>query len=104
MNDVQGLDQMKLDKNLKKIMLTQKMSLKKLSTQVGVPPSTIHGWLNGAAPKSLIDLKKIADFFEISLDELCFGVAEKVTQGFGENVLGALGNIELVLRHKKEKL
>jgi transcriptional regulator with XRE-family HTH domain len=101
MNDEQRLDQMKLDKNLKKMMLTKKLSLKTLSGQVGVPPSTIHGWLNGAAPKSLVDLKKISDFFGISIDELCFGAAEKNLTVIRESVIGDLGTVELVLRIKE---
>lgn len=91
---------MQLDKNLKKMMTTKKMSLKTLSTEVRVPSSTIHGWLNGAAPKSLIDLKRIADYFDLSIDELCFGKNEKQIKNRTENVLGDLGDIELVLRHK----
>jgi hypothetical protein len=101
MNDEPGLDQMKLDKNLKKMMMTKKMSLKMLSSEVGLPTSTLHGWLNGAAPKSLVDLKKIADFFSISIDELCFGLTEKSNHQRRECVLGDLGSIELVLRHKE---
>lgn len=100
MSEEAGLDQMKLDKNLKKMMASKKLSLKNLSGHVGVPSSTIHGWLNGAAPKSLVDLKKIADFFKISIDELCFGAPEKSIQAVRERVVGDLGTVELVLRVK----
>jgi len=64
---------MNLRKNLEQIMQARKLSLKALADHVSVPPSTIHGWLNGTAPKSIVELKKIADFFGISIDELCFG-------------------------------
>lgn len=100
MIDEAGMDQMKLDKNLKKMMESKKLSLKNLSDHVGVPSSTIHGWLNGAAPKSLVDLKKIADFFKVSIDELCFGVPEKSVHVVRERVVGDLGTVELVLRVK----
>jgi transcriptional regulator with XRE-family HTH domain len=100
MEVVLGLEQMKLDKNLKRLMATQKMSLKTLSVEVGLPSSTVHGWLNGAVPKSLVDLKKIADHFGVSIDELCFGSMEKKAVFLKERVVGDLGNIELVLRQK----
>jgi len=51
-------------------------------------------------PKSLVDLKKIADHFGVSIDELCFGSMEKKAVFLKERVVGDLGNIELVLRQK----
>ena len=100
MFDKSGFKEMKLYKNLKTMMIAKSLSLKKLSVDVGIPPSTIHGWLNGAAPKSIIDLKKVADFFGVSIDELCFGVGDKCFDSIVENVVAELGNIQLIMRRK----
>ena len=64
---------MKLANNLKKIMKTNGYSLSKLAIELKIPKSTIHGWLNGVEPKSIIELKRLSDHLEIPLDELCFG-------------------------------
>ncbi len=64
---------MKLAYNLKKIMKSNGYSLSKLASELKIPKSTIHGWLNGVEPKSIIELKRLSDHLEIPLDELCFG-------------------------------
>lgn len=64
---------MKLANNLKKIMKSNGFSLSKLATELKIPKSTIHGWLNGVEPKSIIELKRLSDHLRIPLDELCFG-------------------------------
>jgi len=61
-----------LDKNLKRLMKENALSMRTLSQKVDLPVSTIHGWLHGAAPKSIMDLKRVAHYFHLSVDELCF--------------------------------
>lgn len=70
---------MKLANNLKKIMKTNGYSLSKLAIELKIPKSTIHGWLNGVEPKSIIELKRLSDHLQIPLDELCFGEGSKET-------------------------
>lgn len=88
-----------MDKNLKKILTKNKLSLKSLSTEVGIPASTIHGWMNGVPPKNVHEVKKIADFFGITIDVLCFGSVEEVKRQ-REKIVGELGGVELILRIK----
>jgi transcriptional regulator with XRE-family HTH domain len=97
--------QMKFSENLKKAMLEHKISQKKLSTKVGLPVSTLHGWLNGAAPKNIQDLKKVASIFGLTIDQLCF---DDIKQTQPENslvreekVVAHFGTVELVLRLKE---
>lgn len=54
-------------------MKTNGYSLSKLAVELMIPKSTIHGWLNGVEPKSIIELKRLSDHLHIPLDELCFG-------------------------------
>jgi transcriptional regulator with XRE-family HTH domain len=68
---------MKLAHNLKKIMKTNGYSLSKLAMELKIPKSTIHGWLNGVEPKSIIELKRLSDHLSIQLDDLCFGEGQK---------------------------
>lgn len=63
----------KLQKNLKKLMKAQKIGLKDLSSELDLSVSTVHGWLNGVTPKSLIEIKKVAIYLGVTFDELCFG-------------------------------
>jgi len=89
-----------MEKNLKKIMTKNQITLKSLSTEVGIPASTIHGWLNGVPPKNIHEVKKIADFLGITIDVLCFGSVEDVKK-HREKTVGDLGGVELILRIKE---
>ena len=63
---------MKFSKNLKNYLESHNLSLKEMADKLGVPSSTIHGWLNGIAPKNIVTLKKVALLMNCSIDELCF--------------------------------
>lgn len=65
-------DYMKFAKNLKDFITKNNLSLKDLADQLEVPSSTVHGWINGVPPKSIMTLKKIALLMNCSIDELCF--------------------------------
>ena len=47
-----------------------------LSNKCDMRNSTLHSYLYGSLPKGLIGLLKIADYFELSLDELLFDRSE----------------------------
>lgn len=64
---------MVLDKTLKRLMSHKNLSVTKLSKLTDIPVSTLHGWLNGIEPRSITQLKAVSDYFEISLESLCFG-------------------------------
>ena len=96
---------MNFSENLKKAMLEHKISQKKLSTKVGLPVSTLHGWLNGVAPKKIQDIKKVASIFGMTIDQLCFD--EFINMDLNksllreEKVVAQFGTVELVLRNKE---
>jgi transcriptional regulator with XRE-family HTH domain len=91
---------MKLTTNLQVLMKDKRISLIELSKEVDIPSSTIHGWLNGANPRNIAELKRVANYFHISIDELCFG--EKVVHS-DQVVVGKIGDVELILRKSQNK-
>ena len=92
---------MKLNENLKKLMSKRKIRLAELAKDVGLPKSTIHGWLNGAQPRSVLELNKVAKYFGLNIHELCFGEDDLQSVGKPEEVITQLNGVELVLRKIK---
>ena len=80
---------MHISKNLEKYLKEANITLNEFSKRISLSPSTIHGWLNGVPPKNLNDLKKVADYFNITLDELCFG---EVKKGHETNIVISIGD------------
>lgn len=53
-----------------------------LAKAVGVPKQSVSDWLAGSNPRGIKQVKKVADYFETSIDHLMFGVGgEKRSQG-----------------------
>ena len=67
----------KLAKNLKYLSEAKKIGLTRLAHKVNLNVSTLHNYYQGITPKNLISLKKIADFFDITLDQLLFSEIHK---------------------------
>lgn len=65
---------MELKSILRKLIKEKGITLAHVSRTAGVPLQTLHGWLAGSEPKSLRQVKKVADYLEVDLDYLCFGV------------------------------
>jgi transcriptional regulator with XRE-family HTH domain len=89
---------MKIAKNLEKYLKLDEITLNEFSKRVSISPSTIHGWLNGVPPKNLSDLKKVADYFNVTLDELCFG---EVKKGHETNIVISIGEDSYKILLKK---
>jgi hypothetical protein len=68
---------MRLDRNLNHLLKSKKIKLTTLSTKTKIPKQTLHNWLYGADPKNIVQIRSVADFFEITIEELCFGDLEK---------------------------
>lgn len=49
------------------------MTASQLSRTTKVPNSTIQNWLAGLEPRNLLQLKKVADYFDVSVDLLLYG-------------------------------
>lgn len=59
--------------NLRRLMEERRIRLSHLAHEVSVPKSTIHSWMYGGQPRDLVALKKVADYFSLSVDAICFG-------------------------------
>lgn len=44
-----------------------------LSKRTGVPRQTIANWIAGQSPQNLEDVRTVAKYFSMTIDELCFG-------------------------------
>jgi lambda repressor-like predicted transcriptional regulator len=44
-----------------------------LAKKTGISRKTIENWLEGQKPQNIEQVKIVADFFKMSVDEICFG-------------------------------
>lgn len=93
---------MELKSILKKLIQENGITITNLSKKTKIPLQTLHGWLQGSEPKSLRQVKKVADFFEVDLDYLCFGIEPKKQDltDFKDEINA--GVFEVVLRRTKK--
>lgn len=68
--------EIKLAKNLNKLAREKNLKISTIAYKVGMSQSTLHSYFNGVEPKSMVALKKVADYFDVSIDELIFGDSE----------------------------
>lgn len=64
---------MKLSSNLRKLMKQRDATTKSLAVDVGIPEGTIKTWLAGSAPRSLSDVRRVAQFLNVTFEYLVFG-------------------------------
>ena len=64
---------MKLSLILKNLLKQKNLSITTLSRLSSVPTQTIHNWLTGVDPRSIIQIKAVANVLGVDLDYLCFG-------------------------------
>ena len=93
---------MKLKSNLRDVLYKREMSASELARATKLPKQTINDWLNGSSPKNLNQLKIVADYFGVSIDQLVFGEAQQVKpmnaiEEFVDNEIYA-GKYEVILR------
>lgn len=97
---------MKLASILKKLLKEKDITASQLSRSSGVPVQTISNWLSGQSPRSITQLKTVADLLGVDLDYLCFGESKPIVQDknpikdFEEEV--NCGVFEVVLRKVKK--
>lgn len=75
--------EIKLAENLNKLAQEKNLKISTIAYKVGMSQSTLHSYFNGVEPKSMIALKKVADFFNMTIDELIFG--ESSTDSFRDS-------------------
>jgi transcriptional regulator with XRE-family HTH domain len=91
-------------KNLKKHLRDNDMSVAKLSRATKVPAQTLNNWLADLEPRNIGQVKIVADYFKIGLDELLFDDPPKRNNPLKnhEDEINA-GVFEVVLRRVKNK-
>ena len=72
--------EMKLAHNLKVVMAQRRITLSELSRATKIPKSSLSDWIAGAPPRKIDHLKRVADHFEMSLDDLAFGDLGEVNE------------------------
>jgi transcriptional regulator with XRE-family HTH domain len=68
-----------LGKVIVKELNKRNMSASALAKECGVPVTTLHNWIQGIKPStsSMKYVKSLANYLNLSLDELFFGIAKK---------------------------
>ncbi len=91
-----------LAKNLKRILREKDMTTAQLSRATKIPPQTINNWLAGSEPRSIKQLKVVAEYLKISLDELSYGektnTSKHKLKEYEEEIFA--GVFEVILRKK----
>ena len=94
---------MELKTILRRTIQEKGLTIAAVSRRSKVPIQTLHGWLQGSEPKSIRQLKAVADYLEVDLDYLCFGIkpdkSEKL-EAFKDEINA--GIFEVVLRRIKK--
>lgn len=89
-----------LAKVLKDLLKNRRLTLKEVSLASGVAVSTLGEWLNNRQPKSPVQVKKVANTLEVSLNYLLFGEPDRyerinLTQALGDEVLSGVFEINV---------
>jgi transcriptional regulator with XRE-family HTH domain len=92
---------MKLKDQLANLIKKYDVSSSHLSRETGIPSSTLSDWLAGSSPKNLEQLKKLANYFKVSIDYLCFGESHISEFEQYKNEINA-GVYEVILRRVKK--
>jgi transcriptional regulator with XRE-family HTH domain len=89
---------------LRKTIREKGLTVASLSRGAKVPVQTLHGWLQGIEPKSVRQLKAIADYLDVDLDYLCFGIKPKSENNKIETFEDEInaGVFEVVLRRVRK--
>ncbi len=95
---------MELKGILRKLIREKGLTVASLARNSKVPVQTLHGWLHGVEPKSIRQLKAVADHLGVDLDYLCFGIKPKLERGKLEKFEDEInaGIFEVVLRRVKK--
>ena len=90
---------MRLATNLRKLMRQRDMTTKRLSDEVSIPEGTLKTWLAGSAPRSLSDVRRVAQHLGVSFEFLIFG-----DENHPEGKLPKRKSYEVLLRLKLETI
>jgi transcriptional regulator with XRE-family HTH domain len=93
---------MNLKEQLTNLLEQRHISASELSKEIDIPKSTISDWLSGTSPKNISQVKRVADYFDVSLDYLCFGEKKNKTEISEYKDEINAGIFEVVLRRVKK--
>lgn len=92
-----------LARNLKQALKSKDMTAAQLSRATQVPAQTINNWLAGLEPRSMSQVKKIAQYFDMSLDQLAYGEVHtdrNKLEDYRDEIMA--GTFEVILRKIKK--
>lgn len=78
---------------LKNLLHENDLTAAQLARATKIPPQTINNWLSGQEPRSLNQIKAVADYFEISVDFLVYGSSIKKSY-LKENLIEPIAQFE----------
>jgi transcriptional regulator with XRE-family HTH domain len=86
--------EVKLSENLKRLSKKHKIRPTALARKVKANVSTIHNYFDGSVPQTILAIKQVADYFNISVDEINYG--DSRGEGpFSEK--GAIEKLEIIV-------
>lgn len=68
---------LKLKDNMKFYIRKSGLSIPLLAKETKISRQTLFNWSAGQKPSNISQVKVVADFFNISIDDLCFGDPKK---------------------------
>lgn len=72
--------------NLQALMSAKGISRRKLAKECGISPSAVNSWFNRSAENiSLPTLKKLSEYFGVSIEELVYGKRQRREITFSSN-------------------
>ena len=72
--------------NLQSLMSSKGISRRKLAKECGISPSAVNSWFNRSAENiSLPTLKKLSEYFGVSIEELVYGKRQRREIRFSSN-------------------
>jgi transcriptional regulator with XRE-family HTH domain len=95
---------MKLKKNLLRLMKEKNISISQLAIEASVPKSNLTKWINNNANPNLEQLSRVAEYFDLTVDEIAF---DKKTDTDIENLFQKLkihsGLYEVIIKKVTKK-
>ena len=99
------LQDMELNKVLKKLLHERDIKVPQLSRATKVPIQTIHNWISGQKPRDVDQIQAVAKYFKVSLEYLLYGIECKPKSELFENYKDEInaGIFEVILRRTASK-
>lgn len=82
---------MNLKKQLNFYLTARGMTAAELSRKSGVSKQVLSLWSSGAKPKNVEQVKKVADVFNVTLDNFLFGIGEDISSAKTNEISALFG-------------